>query len=136
MLLRLSTTELQSQLTKTLKLLQMKNQLFTWINEEAEKRDWNNSELARRAKISQSNLSLILSEQRNVTWDFCEAIAKAFGERPEKVFRLAGLLPPSAGQMQDLSEDEGRLVALYRGSSPLAREWILKAVEGFADGKK
>lgn len=35
-----------------------------------------------------------MTEQRNPGFDFCVGIARAFGEQPEKVLRLAGLLPP------------------------------------------
>ena len=112
----------------------MDNKLFSWVNSEAEKREWNYSEVARRAGISHSSLSLVLSGQRNITFDFCAAVAKAFGERPEKVFRIAGLLPPSSGAMEDLSADEAELVEIYRALQPAVREYALRMLRGLPDG--
>jgi len=58
------------------------------------RRGWNNSELARRAGIGPSGISMIINEQRAPGVDFCRAVARALGLPPETVFRQAGLLPP------------------------------------------
>lgn len=52
--------------------------------------------------MSHATISKALSGQVKVTFDFCAAIAKAFGEPPEKVFRLAGLL----ASLPDPTEEE------------------------------
>jgi transcriptional regulator with XRE-family HTH domain len=96
----------------------MEPQLFRWIVDETERRNWSNNELAKRAGLSPSYVSMVLSGQRSVTFDFCAGIAKAFGERPEVIFRKAGLLPTSSGKMSELSEDEKELVEAYRELSP------------------
>lgn len=64
-----------------------------WINEELNKRGWTMRELARRAGLGSSTLSLILSGQRKPGTRFCKKIAKALGVSPEEVYRHAGLLP-------------------------------------------
>lgn len=96
----------------------MEPKLFRWIVDETEKRNWSNNELAKRAGLSPSHLSMVMSGQRSVTYDFCAGIARAFGERPEVVFRKAGLLPASSGKMSDLTEEEKELVESYRQLSP------------------
>lgn len=65
----------------------------TWLDKELEKRGWNKSELARRANVGQSSISLIYSEKRNPGVEICLAIAKALDLPPEEVYRAAGLLP-------------------------------------------
>lgn len=65
------------------------------------------------------------------------AIAEALEEKPEKIFRLAGILPPSSGEMSDLSEDEVELVRLYRQLSPgEVRSYALSFLRGFVDQMK
>ena len=71
----------------------MAKDFVTWLNGELNKRGWSNSELHRRSGMANSTISMILGGQKKPGWDFCAAIAKALGEPPEKVFRLAGLLP-------------------------------------------
>ena len=88
--------------------------MFRWIVDETEKRNWSNNDLAKRAGLSPSHLSMVMSGQRSITYDFCTAIARAFGERPEVMFRMAGLLSPSEGEVSDLSQDELELVESYR----------------------
>ena len=68
--------------------------LITWLNSEMEERGWSNNELARRAGLSSGGVSLVLSGSRKPTHGFCVAVARALREPPEKVLRLAGLLPP------------------------------------------
>lgn len=87
---------------------------FDWIDAKLVDRGWSYNELARKAGLSQSFVSMVKNGQRGLSADFCIAIAKALGERPEKVLRIAGLLPPSAGRADDLTTEEGELIALYR----------------------
>lgn len=65
----------------------------TWLTVEMDKRGWSNSELARRAGITPSNVSMVISGTRQPGWDFCAKIARPLGHSPEHVLRQAGLLP-------------------------------------------
>lgn len=88
-----------------LKIITTVNDLFTWIDDELNKRGWSDSELARRGGISQSTVSMVRNGQRGASQVFCRAIAKAFDEPPERVLRLAGLLPPlPAGEDPSIAE--------------------------------
>lgn len=72
----------------------MENDLVTYLNAELAERGWSLRELARRAGLSHALISLVLSEQRDATWDFCAKVAGALGEPPAKFFRMAGLQRP------------------------------------------
>ena len=67
--------------------------LVSWIDKELANRSWSYSELARRANVSQSMVSKVMSFSASPGFDFCSGIAKAFHVSPEVVLRLAGLLP-------------------------------------------
>jgi transcriptional regulator with XRE-family HTH domain len=82
-------------------IFSVKKDFVSWLNDEMNKRGWSNSELHRRSGMATSTISMILGGQNKPGWDFCLAIANALGEPPEKVFRLANLLPPLPA-----SEDE------------------------------
>ncbi len=65
-----------------------------WLENELETRGWTKAELARRAKINQSGLSMLFSGARGPGVDICQSLARALHFPPEEVFRHAGLLPP------------------------------------------
>ena len=90
----------------------MGDELKVWLTEELKKRGWSHSELARRAGISQFAVSSTLAGTRNAGADFCLKVALALDELPEKVFRMAGLLPalpapddPNLTELRDLVEN-------------------------------
>ena len=81
------------------------NQDFTeWLENELITRGWTRAELARRANVSQSTLSLIWTGERTPGPDFCRAIARALNIPPETVFRKAGLLPASPDPDPEIEE--------------------------------
>lgn len=67
---------------------------INWLNEEIKDRGWVNSELARRAEISTSLLSLVLLGKHPPSWEFCAAVADALLKPREYVLRKAGYLSP------------------------------------------
>jgi len=72
-----------------------------WVNRELQERGWSQSELGRRAGVDNSTISRVLDGSRSPTFDFCAAIARPLEERPEEVFRLAGLLPAHRGSEEE-----------------------------------
>ena len=89
-----------------------------WLLQELETRSWRPAAFARRAGLSSGGLANIMTGNRGAGPDICKAIAQALGTPPEKVFRLAGLLPPLPAaedeQLYELIETFQRLPAEKR----------------------
>jgi transcriptional regulator with XRE-family HTH domain len=66
------------------------NKLIIWINAELERRGWSMRQLARRAGLSQTQVSNVLNGKRGITYNFCVAISGPLGETPEKLLQMAG----------------------------------------------
>lgn len=67
--------------------------LITWINSETAKRGWSNNQLARRMGMSSAGFSLVVTGKNQLSMEFCVNLARALGEPPEKILRMAGFLP-------------------------------------------
>jgi transcriptional regulator with XRE-family HTH domain len=99
-----------------------------WLNAQIEEKSWSYSELARRAGMSPSNVSMVMSEQLDPTFEFCSKVARALVLPPSLVMQKAGLLgspnrSPTFRELMALLEDmtieEQREIldyALYRRS--------------------
>ena len=89
-----------------------------WLLEELKNRSWCPADLAHQAGLSTGSLSNILTGNRRAGPDSCRAIAQALDTPPEKVFRLAGLLPPLPAaedeQLYEMIETFQRLTAEKR----------------------
>lgn len=72
----------------------MENEFVSWLNRELQGRDWSQRELARRAGLSQTTVSQVLSYQRNPTPEFCIDVARGLRVPADHVLRRAGHLPP------------------------------------------
>lgn len=70
------------------------SKLSDFLYEELERRGWSKRELARRAGVSNTQVTDVMNERTNPGADFCIAIARALGESPEAIMRLAEILPP------------------------------------------
>jgi len=101
----------------------METDFAAWLTSEMDRRGWTNSELARQAGIAQSNISMVISGQKNPGLSFCVNVAQAFGYPPERVLREAGLLPPAP------SEDEPEYRELVEVAKNLSSEEIRNALE-------
>ncbi len=95
-----------------------------WLANELVQRNWSHNEFARRAGISQAQISSVLKAQRSVTCAFCIQVAGALNEPPERLLRLAGILPPEAAADADLTElmDAARLL------TPEQRQEVLQYI--------
>jgi len=64
-----------------------------WILEQLESREWTRAELSRRAGLSRTAISDVITGKANAGYTLCAAVANAFELPPEIVLRTAGLLP-------------------------------------------
>lgn len=104
----------------------MSSDFVEWINEQNTKRGWTNNELARKAKLASSTVSMALSGQTKPGLDFCVGVARAYGVPPEKVLRIAKLLPIAA----DVEDEEiQRLIDLARSMPEDERKLVLEYAE-------
>jgi transcriptional regulator with XRE-family HTH domain len=82
------------------------NRLITWLEKELSDRGWSMRLLAKRAEISVATVSNVMAGKTPATFDFCAAIARPLGKRPEELFRMAGLLPSIRSSGSEISEEE------------------------------
>lgn len=66
-----------------------------WLRQEIEKRDLSQADLARRARLSEAQISRLLADKRGVGEGGLRKIADALQISPITVLRKAGILPPS-----------------------------------------
>lgn len=109
-------------------MFNMEKDFANWLMREIEERGWTNAELARRAGISAPNVSMVISGQKGIGWEFCLGIARALGYPPEDVLRRAGLLPPIPARVQD----EQEMLGIWRTLSDLQRRTILVMMRALA----
>lgn len=102
------------------------NKLSTWLVNQLNDRNWSHRELGRRAGVSGAAVSRVISGEQNPGADFCAKIAKALGESPDKIFRLAGLLLPESNPAQ--GEDD--LLAVFRQLDKQRQRFLLDAARG------
>lgn len=100
----------------------MSDTLRGWLSKKIEQLGWSHSELARRAGVSQAAVSGTISGDRKAGADFCIKVAQALGESPEKVLRLAEILPPIP-DTEDATLLE--LLEIVRNISSQSRQEIL-----------
>lgn len=89
----------------------MTNSLSTYLNDELKKRGWSQRELARRAELSPTSISEVLSGRRGPGRRFCQAVAQALQVPPERILQAAGILdaPPDTALFSELTNIAKRL---------------------------
>jgi transcriptional regulator with XRE-family HTH domain len=108
----------------------MDDEFVTWLNRAVGEAGWTWAELAKRSGISTSMVSMVISGQRHPGPEFCVGVARAFGELPERVMRIAGLLPPLPPSVQEESE----VIQQLRRISATDRDAVIRMVRGLASG--
>ena len=88
--------------------------LVDYLEDELHRRNWRPADLARAAGVPDATISHILNGSRRAGPDVCNAIARALGEPPERIFRLAGLLPGQGGLRRCRLTAPGRGVGTAR----------------------
>lgn len=113
----------------------MEDKLVDWLNTHVEDAGSIRA-LARKADLSHTTVAEVLSGARSPTYEFCAAIADAVHEPRDKVFRLAGLLPPSRDG--DERRDEilfyyDRMIARDRERFRVIGRALAEASESYGD---
>lgn len=101
-------------------------ELARWLEIELNKRSWSPSDLARQASLGNSTVTRILNGTRKAGPEVCVAMAKALGEPAEKVFRIAGLLPPLPASNDPLLQEINELL---QNLPPEERQEVLAYVK-------
>jgi transcriptional regulator with XRE-family HTH domain len=97
------------------------SKLSDFLNDEIKERGWSKRELARRSGVSSAQITDVMNERAKAGAEFCVSVARALGEQPEDMLRLAGILPP----LPPAVREEREFVRLFRTFDPQAREVIL-----------
>lgn len=105
------------------------NELIDWLNAAVEHRGWTYADVSRLGGISKSTLSSFVSGKSKPGIDLCLAIARAFREPPEKIFRLAGILPPIPAERSREFEEISEMLASLPDS---IREQTMIAIRAIA----
>ena len=100
----------------------MENKFVAWLIQQLQARGWTNSELARRADVVPSTISMVISEQKRPGFHLCVGIARAFGMQPEIILRKAGLLP----SLPPAVIEEREAVAILRSLSDVTRGVVMQ----------
>jgi transcriptional regulator with XRE-family HTH domain len=79
----------------------LEHDFVDWLYSEIASKGWTNNELARRAGVTSSAMSLLLNKKNNPGLETCVGIAEALGYPPEYVLRKAGLIPPLPASPDD-----------------------------------
>lgn len=79
----------------------MSDQFRQWLTSEMEKRRYSQGALARAIGMSRPFITRVLNGERAPSLDFLIKVAQALDVPPEKVLRLAGILPTSPASEDD-----------------------------------
>ena len=99
------------------------NKFKPWLLQELKSRSWRRVDFAHRAGLSLASLSDVLNGIYRPGPEMCKAIAQALGTPPEKVFRLAGLLPPLPASEEELLNE---LLETFQRLTPEQRREALE----------
>lgn len=94
-----------------------------WLNDELTKRGWSQAELARRAKVSRTSISDVISGKARIGANVAKAVAKALTIPEEEVFRKANILPKA-----DPVNDYASRLAHRIAQLPVAEQEFLDTV--------
>ena len=95
--------------------------LIEFLEAELVRRSWRQADLARATRVPDATIHHILNGSRRAGPEVCNALARALDEPPERIFRMAGLLPP----LLPAVDEEQEAVRILRGLSPDLRVAVL-----------
>ncbi len=103
-----------------------------WLLNQLNSRGWTQAELARRAGVSRTAISDVISDKHSAGFELCLAISRALNLPPETVFRAAGLLPP----VDEDTQYQEEFFHLLSQLSPQERQEILELLRFKAARRK
>lgn len=101
------------------------NSLSSWILSELDKRDWSQSELARRSGLTRTTISKIISEQSSIGIESMTGLAKAFRLPVTEVLQQAGLIP----KIPEATAKEEQLLHMFRHMDDQDKKTIMNMAE-------
>lgn len=107
------------------------SELVKWLKGRLREDGWSYNELARRAGLSSGGISIVMTQRQNPGVEFCRGVARALGEPPEKLFRLAGLLPPRSENEEQVDE----ILFYYDKMTPQAQEHFRQIARALAQAQ-
>jgi transcriptional regulator with XRE-family HTH domain len=102
-----------------------------WLATELKTRAWSSSELARRAGISQSSVSNVLTGKQIPGLEFCKGVARALNVPADRLLRLAGHLAPMPDSVAE-EQEAMRLFRMLNGQMRSVALSVLRALHGDA----
>jgi len=106
----------------------MNDRLSEFLNAELDARRWSMRELGRRAGVSGALVSEVINGNVPASANFCVSVALAFGESPERLLRMADILPPLPASV----ENEQAILRLFQRIPPAYHDLALRVLEAFA----
>jgi len=88
--------------------------------------------LAGLAGVTPATISYIINEKVGISPDLCLELSRVFNTSPEKVFRLAGILPPALPESPTTRE----LVYMFGQLDDDDRERVMQITRTFLEAKK
>jgi transcriptional regulator with XRE-family HTH domain len=104
--------------------------LIEFLEAELVRRSWRQADLARATRVPDATIHHILNGSRRAGPEVCNALARALDEPPERIFRMAGLLPPLSPEV----EGEQEAVRILRGLSPDLRVAAMRMLRSLRPG--
>ena len=105
-------------------------ELTRWLNLEVERRSWTREVLNQKAGLSPGTVDRVLAGQATPGWEFCLKVSWALNESPEKLFRLAGLLP----SLPPAIEEELEAISLLRSLPGETRQTVISLMRDLVHG--
>lgn len=92
-----------------------------WLQQEMDSRGWNQADLHRKADLSRTVISDVLTGKVKPGFEFCVKVGKAFHIPGELVMQKAELLPKTSSKNEEHLELQG----LYEALNAQDRETVL-----------
>ena len=109
-------------------MFRVEHDLIPWLNQKLNEFGWSQRELARRASVSNTTVSEVLSGNRMPSWNFCADIARPLGVDPDDIFVLAGLKRPPPAEVAE----EREVLGILRRLPKSVRDVVLSMLRGLA----